>query len=188
MGDGARARCATVRLARATPLCALPPLGAALSRTSSVALHMPVAQVLDWRRYSVRIPRDQMPRLFAILRELSSERVAQMQAALREVWTRFSYIDTFAAERARRASIVGASAPSPTLKLLAQNDAVATLLGALKERQRKRRARLQAGGTGALPAAPGCVLAPRGGEATPRGDDADAVFQNREMGLTGWII
>ena len=135
-----------------------------------------------------------MPRLFEILRAVPPERVAAMQATLRQIWPRFSYIDTFAAERARRAAWVDAAAPSATLEGLARIDAVSTLLGALAERRRKRQTRLHPSSAAVpSPASPGCQVVPhaegQGGDEISRvGDDAGAVFEGREVGLTGWII
>ena len=50
---------------------------------------LPFCSVLDWRRFSVRIRAEQIPQLPTILRAISPQTVAQMQARLAEVKRRY---------------------------------------------------------------------------------------------------
>ncbi|KAL1528336.1 hypothetical protein AB1Y20_009690 [Prymnesium parvum] len=143
---------------------------------------------LDWRRYSVRIKREQMPNLFVTLRAIPAAQVSAMQSALQEVWPRFSYIGAYAAERARRAATVGANAPTRELEKHAQLDAVATLMELLAHRQRKLEARKRGENSPLAATTPGCADLPDGGEVSVAGDDTRAVFEGREVGGTGWVI
>jgi hypothetical protein len=43
---------------------------------------------VDWSKFSVRVPQKQLADLPHILRSISPQRIAEMQAALGQVWTR----------------------------------------------------------------------------------------------------
>lgn len=148
-------------------------------------VHIPYQTSLPSDTFSIRLTRQQMPQIVEILRAVPSETIGRMQATLREVWPRFSYLGSYVAERARRAKAVGARPPSRRLQDLASRDAVATLILQLKKRLEKKRAR-QAGQLAA--ASPGCEVLTDGLEVSPRGGDEGAKFEERQVGNTGWVI
>jgi len=149
----------------------------------------PWETVLDWRAYSLRVPRERMGGLFDELKALPTERVAALQAGVRDVWPRFTYLSTFAAERARRAATVGTAPPTAALEELARSDAVTTLLHELNRRRGERRGRERQphSSMGQAPTE-GCTVSADGAQRSPSGGSGGDVYEGRQVGLTGWFI
>ena len=101
-------------------------------------IYAPWEGTLDLPSFALRVRRDDMPRLLDILRAVPPERVAQMQAALRRAWPRYTYLGNALAEHRRRPGVLlGSNAPPPepeVLDGLARRDATATLLQQLRAR------------------------------------------------------
>ena len=162
-------------------------------------IETPWEGVLDARAYSLRVKRDDMPRLLDILRAVPPAEVARMQAALRRVWPRFSYLSVATRElrrRASRASSTPRGGPFPggardaaadaAAEEAATRDAVATLIQSLRVRLMRRLARRA--GREAEPA-PGCVRARRDSAISNDVGSATAVevgFEGRVV--NGWTI
>ena len=148
-------------------------------------VHTPWETVLDWQAYSLRVPRHEMGGLLERLQAISPSRLAEMQAALRRVWPRFAYLRLVVAEQTRRGKGGGGGGP-PVAKLrpLAERDAVATLLEALRVRLLRREARL--GQRGGGEAAPGCALTPSRGEVAIDDGVPAPDFEGRTV--NGWVI
>jgi len=122
-------------------------------------IHVQLEGVLDVSRFSVRIARDEIPRLVDILRAIPEARVARMQAELAKVWERFTYSGLFKREfasqrrarssprlRARVGDVLEGDTPSfaPIEGRLRGADAVDGFLELL----RLRKARQQRAGPG----------------------------------------
>ena len=61
-------------------------------------IHVQLEGVLNITRFTIRIERDQLPRLVDILRAIPPSRVAELQAELAKVWERFTYSALFKRE------------------------------------------------------------------------------------------
>ncbi len=168
-------------------------------------VHAPWETLLDTPAYALRVSRDEMAALPAMLRALPPHRVRAMQAALARSWPRFTYLSVMQAEarraRAKRATRGGVDggrngglAVGPRrLAELASRDATATLVAVLGARLRLREAR--AAGTAGpaaaaelLAPAAGCVRGAFGGDVSPPLPPIDAAraYANREV--NGWVI
>ena len=110
-------------------------------------------------------------------------KIAAMQAALRHVWPRFSYLGVAAAESRRRQLPV-----SDALNAAAGRDAVATLLQVLGARLMLRSARRRGDATPFARPQPGCNADPAGGDISPHPGpmDGEPGFEGRTV--NGWII
>ena len=152
-------------------------------------VHTPWESALDASAYSLRVAREDMPRLRHILRAVLPERVAAMQRALASVWPRFSYLSVAAAEAARRQQRLPLAVVSA-----ARRDAVATLLQVLRARLHLREARKERAATRGRYAPPlqaqeGCEAdASHGGDVSPVPNVAlhRTGFEGRVV--NGWVI
>ena len=65
--------------------------------------------VLDVTKFSVRVPRDQLPKLLDILRAIPKAKVREMQGELAKVWERYTYSSVYKREYGlqRRAAALG---------------------------------------------------------------------------------
>ena len=120
-----------------------------------------------------------------------------MQAALRRVWPRFSYMGVAVAEAARRQGNLGRLPRAATVA--APADATATLLQVLRARLRLRSARRRRAREGSAASLPpqlrpkaGCEADPYGGDVSPwpppagAAAAADGTFEGRTV--NGWVI
>lgn len=174
-------RRAPCTLRRASPT----PLDMITSRPAQDGVHTPWEAALDAPSYSIRVPRASLPSLVTHLRALPAERVAALQAGLRRVWPRFTYLGNVVAEMTRRHE-PPAGPRGRTIAAAARNDATATLLQLLRARLRLRHARRRALAGEAPAASAGCVADAAGGDISPEDHAAERGFEGRTV--NGWVI
>jgi len=102
--------------------------------------------VLDYSRFSIRVPEADMARLYDILAAVPPEEVARMQAALRAIWPRFTYY-RYRLDMERRLKALGADTrhmrsqmPDPREADSLGDDALDTLMQALYAKLKAREA------------------------------------------------
>ena len=110
-------------------------------------VHLPFENVLDYSAFSLRVDEADIPRLPAILRAVSPERVAQLRRGLAAVRARFGYASLAHNERAIEARVGARGAaylPQLAAESDAHEDALETMMRILLYRAARRKGEVKA--------------------------------------------